>query len=37
MKRIDDVFNWVDAKLRIWMLLSMGDINSKSILESQKM
>ncbi len=37
MNRIDDVFNWVDAKLRIWMLLSMGDINSKSILESQKM
>lgn len=37
MKRIDDVFNWVDAKLRIWMLLSIGDINSKPILESQKM
>lgn len=37
MKRIDDVFNWVDVKLRIWMLLSMGDINSKPILESQKM
>lgn len=37
MNRIDDVFNWVDAKLRIWILLSTGDINSKSILESQKM
>lgn len=37
MKRIDDVFNWVDAKLHIWMLLSVGDTNSKTILESQKM
>lgn len=37
MKRIDDVFNWVDEKLHIWMLLSVGDTDSKTILESQKM